>query len=124
MGDPLETVFTALRERMLRSASGMRPAEDAPGSLVMKTPWDEPGKREPAWFGAVQRKKNYVSYHLMPLYVFPALRTGVAPALGKRMQGKSCFNFKTLDPELFDGLEALTAACAAAYAAPFGRSGR
>jgi hypothetical protein len=54
----------------------------------------------------------------MPLYALPVLREGIAPDLQKRMQGKSCFNFKKSEPELFDKLEQLTAHCAAAYASP------
>ncbi|RYE42893.1 MAG: hypothetical protein EOP21_07950 [Hyphomicrobiales bacterium] len=118
MGEPLDLVFSALRERLLRARGGMEVAADEPGNLIVKTPWIEPGKKEPAWFGAVQRKKNYVSCHLMPLYALPALRELVPPDLAKRMQGKSCFNFKAVDPGLFDMLESLTATCATAYATP------
>jgi hypothetical protein len=85
---------------------------------VLKTVWPEPGKSEGAWFGAVQLKKNYVSVHLMPIYADAALRAQVPPKLEKRMQGKSCFNFKTTEPELFDRLEGLIAACAQAWATP------
>jgi hypothetical protein len=46
------------------------------------------------------------------------LREEIAPDLQKRMQGKSCFNFKKIEPELFDALERLTAHCAASYATP------
>ncbi|MFN3389679.1 MAG: hypothetical protein ACK40O_12185, partial [Allosphingosinicella sp.] len=116
IADALEPVFAALRERMVRAARGMDVAQDAAANLVLKTPWIEPGKKEPAWFGAVQLRKNYVSYHLMPVYALPALLEAVPPALRKRMQGKSCFNFKTVEPELFDALERLTARCAEAYA--------
>ena len=118
MGEALEPVFVELRQRLLRSSSGMDVATDELGNLVLKAPWSEPGKTEPAWFGAVQLKKNYVSYHLMPLYALPTLRERLSPALQKRMQGKSCFNFKKLEPEMFDALEQLTAECAAAYSAP------
>lgn len=118
MGEALGSVFEALRERMVRAAAGMSAAEDAPGNLVLKTPWIEPGRKDPAWFGAVQLKKNYVSYHLMPLYALPALRERVPPELETRMHGKSCFNFKLVDPNLFDALEHLTAECAAVYAEP------
>jgi hypothetical protein len=114
----LEPVFTELRERMLRSCDGMTVSTDEPGNIVLKTPWIEPGKKELAWFGAVQLKKNYVSCHLMPLYAVPALREGLSPELRKRMQGKSCFNFTKPEPELFDALERLAAECAAAYATP------
>jgi hypothetical protein len=64
----------------------------------------------PLWFGGVQVKKRYVSYHLMPVYTNPALLEGVSPGLRKRMQGKSCFNFTKVDPELFEELAALTRA--------------
>ena len=118
MADSLEPVFDELRTRMLRSSNGMAVAKDEPGNVVVKTPLNEPGKKEPAWFGAVQLKKNYVSVHLMPLYCLPSLRENVSPELQRRMQGKSCFNFKKLERELFDALEALTASCAAAYSQP------
>jgi hypothetical protein len=64
----------------------------------------------PLWFGGVQVKKRYVSYHLMPVYVDPGLLAGISPDLKKRMQGKSCFNFTSLAPSLFDELAALTEA--------------
>lgn len=112
----LEPVFDELRERFLRSSAGMNVAQDEPGNLVMKTPWIEQGKKEPEWFGAVQLKKNYVSCHLMPLYCLPQLLENVPPELSKRMQGKSCFNFKKPEAELFDAFERLIALCANAYA--------
>ena len=50
------------------------------------------------WFGSVRLGKAYVSFHLMALYMNPALTKTISPVLKKRMQGKTCFNFKT-DPE-------------------------
>ncbi len=114
----LEPVFGELRARMLRAAATMDTTTDAPGNLVLKAVWLEPGKTEGAWFGAVQLKKNYVSVHLMPIYSEPALRAKVPAELEKRMQGKSCFNFKKPEPELFDRLEELIAECAKAWATP------
>ncbi len=43
----------------------------------------------------------------------------MSPDLKKRMQGKSCFNFKTPDPVLFEELAALTRRCAKAFEKPF-----
>ena len=63
---------------------------------------------QPLFFGAVQIKKNYVSYHLMPVYVFPELVQDISPQLRKRMHGKSCFSFTTADDVLFDEIAALT----------------
>lgn len=63
---------------------------------------DEKGKGE--FFGAAEIKKNYVSFYLMPIYCFPELAANISPELKKRMQGKSCFNFKKREPALFDEL--------------------
>ena len=62
------------------------------------------------FFGAVQLRKNYVSYHLMPIYMYPDLLESVSDRLKKRMQGKSCFNFTILDEELVEELAQLTTA--------------
>jgi len=64
--------------------------------------------KKPMYFGSVKINKNYVSFHLMPVYVFPELLQNISPALMQRMQGKSCFNFKGIDEELFKELENLT----------------
>ncbi len=66
-------------------------------------------ERDPStWFGATRVGKRYVSYYLMPVYVKPDLLDDVSPALRKRMQGKSCFNFAKVDEALLSELEDLT----------------
>ena len=62
----------------------------------------------PLFFGAAILGRAYVSFHLMPLYWDPSLLKGISPELQKRMQGKSCFNFKSDDEALFQELEQLT----------------
>ena len=57
---------------------------------------------------SAQIKKTYVSFYLMPVYMYPELLNDISPQLKKRMQGKSCFNFKKVEPELFDELAELT----------------
>lgn len=105
-------VFADLRAMMLAAAPGCAVAKDAPGDLVLHTSrLDKNGK--PEWFGAVAIKKNYVSYHLFPLYTDPAIGAGMSEALAKRQQGKSCFNFKAVEQELFAELAALTKRAAA-----------
>lgn len=64
--------------------------------------------KQPLFFGSVKTQKNYVSFYLMPVYVFPDLLENASPELQKRMQGKSCFNFKAADPALFAELASLT----------------
>ena len=49
--------------------------------------------KKPLFFAAVQAKKSYVSFHLMPVYLQPDLLASVSAQLKARMQGKSCFNF-------------------------------
>jgi hypothetical protein len=62
------------------------------------------------FFGAVRIGKNYVSYHLMPVYIFPDLLDQISDRLKKRMQGKSCFNFNTYDETMVEELAHLTTA--------------
>lgn len=71
--------------------------------------------KKPEFFGAVQIKKSYVSYHLMPIYCFPELLQGISAELKKRMQGKSCFNFSKKDAALFNELKILTRDCFQKY---------
>jgi hypothetical protein len=59
------------------------------------------------FFAGVREGTAYVSFHFFPVYTQPDLLTGIDPALRKRMQGKSCFNFKTLEETLERSLEAL-----------------
>ena len=80
---------------------------DAPGNYVLISSVLGPNKK-PLWFGAVQTKKNYVSYLLIPVYMYPDLLDDLSEGLRKRMQGKSCFNFKKVDEALFTELEDLT----------------
>ena len=66
------------------------------------------------YFGSVRLGKAYVSFHLMPLYMCPPLANGISPALKKRMQGKTCFNFKTEpEPDLLSELTLLTSSALA-----------
>ena len=76
--------------------------------LCSRTMKDRIGR--PLFVAAVLVKKTYVSYHLMPVYAVPELLKGMSPGLKKRMQGKSCFNFTTIEPEQARELAALTKA--------------
>jgi hypothetical protein len=71
--------------------------------------------KQPLCFAAARVGKSYVSFYLMPVYVYPDLLDGASPELKKRMQGKSCFNFKSVDDKLFKELARLTKAGFARY---------
>ena len=100
-------VFAALKSLMQPYAENLVAKSDEPGNFYLDTDHIMKNKK-PLFFGAVQTRKNYVSYHLMPAYVNPGLLEGMSDALRKRMQGKSCFNFASVDEELFAELERLT----------------
>ncbi len=67
-----------------------------------------PGQKKAEFFGAVQVKKTYVAFHLMPVYYFPELLIPIGKSLKDRMQGKSCFNFKEIDAASLKELSTLT----------------
>lgn len=71
--------------------------------------------KKPEFFGAVQIKKSYIAYHLMPIYCFPELLDTISDELKSKMQGKSCFNFKEIDEKLFEELKNLTKICFEKY---------
>lgn len=104
-----DAVHARLRDVMRKFEKGsLRANPDSPGDYVLKGPPTERSMGKEVWFGAVQARKNYVSYHLMAVYGFPELLEGMSPELKKRMQGKSCFNFKEVDEQLFKELAKLT----------------
>jgi hypothetical protein len=117
----LNQVFAALKPVLASQSSRLSVKKDAPDeyTLVTKSPSPFPQhKGQPMWFGVVKTGKAYVSYHLMPLYMNPTLTGTISPALKKRMQGKSCFNFKTApDSSIVAELERLTATAVNHWAA-------
>jgi hypothetical protein len=80
---------------------------DKPDNYYLNTGKMGPNK-QPVCFGFLSIRKNYVSFHLMPVYGCPDLVEAMSLELKARMQGKACFNFKTVDAKLFKELKALT----------------
>lgn len=102
-------VFGALRKLLAVHAKGLTVTADGPKGYSLNTPYSPAWKKE-LFFGGVQVTKNYVSFHLFPVYMFPDLLDGVSAELKARMQGKSCFAFRAPDAALFAELGALTKA--------------
>jgi hypothetical protein len=109
----LTPAFLKLSAMMRKHTSGMLIKTDAPDNFYVEQ-LSTSATNKPKFFGAVQIKKSYVSYHLMPIYEDPSLIADISPALRERMQGKSCFNFKVEDESLFLELDELTRRSAAA----------
>jgi hypothetical protein len=102
-----EPIFNRLKTILLHIPNAVV-AADGPRGYSLNTPYSEKWKKE-LFLGAVQINKNYVSFHFMPVYMYPQLLEGISPQLKKHMQGKSCFNFKTVEEPLFEELAGLVA---------------
>jgi hypothetical protein len=102
------TTFAALRAILEPHAKRLTVTVDEPGHFELASPTMTDRVGRPLFCAAVQINKNYVSYHLLPVYANPALRNSLSPALRKRMQGKSCFNFTTVEPGQLKELAAVT----------------
>ena len=109
----LGPTFASLSKMLRKHATGFSIKTDEPGNFYVELPSATSNAKQ-TFFGAVQTKKSYVSFHLMPVYADPALLNGISDSLRNRMHGKSCFNFTTEEPLLFKELDALTKKCAAA----------
>src|SRR5574339_456895 len=103
----LPIVFKELKNILRPYAERLNLKADTSDSYYIDGPYSEKWKKE-LFFGSAQVKKNYVSFYLMPVYMYPELLNDISPELKKHMQGKSCFNFKKVEPDLFQELEALT----------------
>jgi len=104
-----QEVFDGLWSILRPYAKRMAVKEGPMGGLCLACGFDD-GRKQPTYFAGAAVRKAYVSYHLMPVYCFPDLLRGISPALRRRMQGKSCFNFRRVDATLFRELQALTQA--------------
>ncbi len=102
-----EKVFEKLRAILKKYEKRLVLQTDAPGTYYLNTPFKRPDGYV-IFFGAAQIKKNYVSFHLMPVYGAKEIAAKMSPELKARMQGKACFNFKTVEPALFKELADVT----------------
>jgi hypothetical protein len=103
-----EATFSVLRDVLRKHAPKALVVEDGSGDFQIASPTLVDRVGRPLALGAVQIKKNYVSFHLIPVYAIPALAKTISPSLQKRMQGKSCFNFTSVEPAHVKELAALT----------------
>jgi hypothetical protein len=106
--DAFSETFATLRGVLDEHARNLLVHVDKPGDyqLCSTTMTDRVGR--PLFIAAVQTRKSYVSFHLMPVYACPDLVKEISPSLKKRMQGKACFNFTTIEPAQVKELSALT----------------
>lgn len=100
-------IFAQLRSILQIHAARLTVSADAADHYCLDVDYSPKFKKgfPVAW---VKIGKAYVSYHFMPVYMFPQLAAGMSKELRARMQGKSCFNFKRVDGSLFHELAAVT----------------
>jgi hypothetical protein len=104
-----QTVFEKLKSIFKPYEKKLIVTQDTATDYELDTPFVMKNKHR-IYFGGVRVGRAYVSFHLMPVYASTDLVKGMSPDLKKRMQGKSCFNFKKVDAKLFKELAELTKA--------------
>ncbi len=107
---PMRAAFDTLRATLEKHAAGLIVKADTPTFYSVDAGYSEKWKKQ-VWFGGVRLGKSYVSYHLIPVYACPELLARISPDLKKRMQGKSCFNFKSVSAAQARELSKLTGQC-------------
>jgi hypothetical protein len=106
--DDFAPVFARLRAILAEYEPKLQIVHDKPDHYYLDTHTIGANKR-PIMFGAVRIMKNYVSYYFMPVYDGKtSVLDGMSPALEQQMQGKACFNFKTVDDALLKELTQIT----------------
>ncbi len=106
--DGLVATFAALRAILEPQAKRLTVTVDAPGHFELASPTMTDRIGRPLFCAAVKINKSSVSYHFMPLYGNMSLRNSLSPALRKRLQGKVCFNFTTVELGQLKELAAVT----------------
>ena len=107
MNSEFAAIFAQLKSILAKHAAWLTVSADAADHYCVDVDYSPKFKKgfPVAW---VKIGKAYVSYHFMPVYMFPQLAAGMSKELRARMQGKSCFNFKRADEGLFQELAAVT----------------
>lgn len=100
-------IFTQLKPLLAQYEQNLTVLHNKSDNYYLNTPTTLTNKK-PEFFGAVQIKKSYVAFHLMPIYYYPQLLDNISEELKNRMQGKSCFNFKDIEGNIFAELQLLT----------------
>jgi hypothetical protein len=103
----LAATFQALKALLQPLEPALVKVHDQADNYYLDTAYIQKN-RKPLYFGSVRAGRQYVSFHLMPVYLWPELLDGVSDRLRSRMQGKSCFNFTAPDADLLSELAELT----------------
>ena len=100
-----DLIYKRLNEMLRKHKDKLSVGLEKPGEIWMAVT-GAMYRGRPLFFAGVRMGKNYVSYHLMSVYM---RKVEISPELKKRMQGKACFNFSEVDEKLFGELDKVTA---------------
>ena len=114
MTDSFTEIFSRLRAILERHVGKLVVSQNSPTRYCLEG-GVHPKHKKPMPIAWVEIGKNYVGFHHMGVYAWPDLLKEVSPKLRARMQGKSCFNFTSVDEALFVELETLTVRAFAAF---------
>jgi hypothetical protein len=79
-------VFEKLRSILKPYEKSLAVKADSVNTYYLDGPYSEKWKKE-LFFGSAQIKKNYVSFYLMPVYMYPDLLKDISSDLKRHMQG-------------------------------------
>ena len=99
-----EAIYARLCELFGKHKDKLSVGIEKPGTMWMSVN-GQTYRGKPLYYAGVRMGKNYVSYHLVTVYMN---KVKMSPELQKRMQGKGCFNFSAMDEKLFGELDKLT----------------
>jgi hypothetical protein len=108
-----DAVFARLKAMFQKYEPPLVEKKYSPEFFLLMPKEQKEGERE-IWFGGIRFGKAYISCYL-PCHGRPDIEKIISPALKKRQQGKGCFNFTSIDDELFAELEQLMKACFARF---------
>jgi hypothetical protein len=103
-----EFAFQGLRKILKPYDKKLGVVKDGPGGYMSESKSIR-YQGKPVMFASIM-SKSYVSLHLFPVYMFLDLLKGMSPELKKRMQGKTCWNFKKAEDALFADLGEIVSA--------------
>ncbi len=98
--DRLVSILAPYREQLVT-------VQDDDVQLYLDTP-HRMAKDKPLGFGGIAKRSKYVSFYLMPLYLFPDLVREISSDLEQTMRERSSFSLTEVDEDLFAELAELT----------------
>lgn len=109
-------LFVALRKILRAHEAALAVARDVPGEYELTerasgAPGAPGAPAKPRFFGGVRTSRSHTTFLLAPLAGNAALLESMSEHLRARMEGNASFQFKTIEPGLFEELAELTARC-------------